>query len=312
MLISNDRKSEPREPIHPELNFFGILSHAMLCSVGIATVFFSPLPMMLSHIRLPEPWPKITALLGAVVALLLLETSVIPVVGAFAFGLFVADQVKLKQDFWLLLGKASIFALGIGSLIIFSMSQMESLSVSAFWQAHVTKMISQFKESVGPEGAQIQWDTLEAMLLFEGPFLFLAGSMLSLWVSVGIAAHFEWFDKKHPLRSSQLRKVRLPNWFSLLFVGGFIAVALSSGEEPSLFSGIIRILGVLMFIQGCVCISEVMKGRKLGSRVRTLVYSLSILLGFYAVVGMGVLSPVFYQRQKKNIKRFNRTLEEGI
>ena len=66
-----------------------------------------------------DPWPKVSALLGAVLALALLDVPLPFVVLIFVFGLFVSDTFGRVSSFWKLLGLAFLVAvgLGIGSLI---------------------------------------------------------------------------------------------------------------------------------------------------------------------------------------------------
>src|SRR5580693_7719165 len=113
MRVLNDRE-EQTEP--SELGFFSIASYALLTAVGIATVIFGPLPMIVGHMRLSDPWPKVAALLGALIALTFLEVPAPLVVMTFIFGLFVADGVWKETAFWKLVRDAALLALGMGFL----------------------------------------------------------------------------------------------------------------------------------------------------------------------------------------------------
>jgi hypothetical protein len=140
---------------------------------------------------------------------------------------------------------------------------------------------------------------MRAIFLYEGPFLYLSGVILSLWLSVGIAAHLGWMAPGHRYSGEGLRQVRLPAWVSVGFLALFVAAFFGPTRTEHLFGGIFRLAGSIMFVHGSICLSELLSRRVLRPRVRTLIYSLAIILGFYALMGLGVMSPWILRRKQR-------------
>jgi hypothetical protein len=66
-----------------------------------------------------------------------------------------------------------------------------------------------------------------------------------------------------------------------------------------------------MFIQGSVCLALFLEQRRVRRGVRTLIYSMATVLGFYALVGMGIMSPWILRRKNRVSPQILRTnLEE--
>ena len=140
---------------------------------------------------------------------------------------------------------------------------------------------------------------MRAILFYEGPFLYLSAALLSVWLSVGVVAHMGWLPSDHPLSSEGLRRLRLPRWASFVFLVLFVAAFSSPIKFQYLFSGFFRLAGALMFIQGCVFLSEMLSRKLIQPRARTFIYSAAILIGFYALMGVGAVSPWILRNRKK-------------
>jgi hypothetical protein len=287
MRVVNDReeKSEPSE-----LGILQVFSYALFCAAGISTVVFCPVPMILAHLRLSDAQAKLSGLLGAVIALTFLEIPMNIVVLTFIFGLFVADGVAKQRGFWKLLaavgGLAVVSVLGMLAIQAFS----EQTALLPYWRDLVHAAIDQLQKGVQTSGA-LDWAQLENLLFYEGPFLFVSVGLLSFWFSVGLIAHLGGFAEGHAYHAENLRRQRLSGWVWLVFVAAFAATLTGPEWFQRVASGIVRISGALLFIQGCMTLSSVMHRRQVRSRVRTLVYSLSVVFAFYALVVVGLLSP---------------------
>ncbi len=306
MLVTNDRP-DPEQP--PEMGFFAVISHSMLSALGITTVFLGPLPMILSQLRLEQPWPRITALLGAVLALAVLRAPVGPVMATFIFGLVIAEAVAAGDGFWKLIVKTVGLAAGLGVFGLFIAARLDGVSPLPFWGQMVDGIVVQLKTAVAADPS-FQWEAVRGILFYEGPFLVLSGAILSFWLSVGMAAHLGWFEEGHSLSASSLRQLQLPAWVSLGFVVLFAFTVSAGPGAAGYLGGVFRLVGSLVFIQGCVVLSNLMNGRQVAPRIRTLIYLVSILLGFYALVGMGVMGPWFFRKRARVV--LPRTLEDGI
>src|SRR5947209_3670304 len=97
MRVVNDRQSTDQPQ---EQGFLTIALFASLSAFSIASVVFGPLPMILAHARLQDPWAKASAVLGAIAALTLLDVPLPLVLFVFILGLFVADRVTSGNGFW--------------------------------------------------------------------------------------------------------------------------------------------------------------------------------------------------------------------
>lgn len=304
MRVLND-KEEKSEP--SELGFFSMIAHSLFSAVGISTLLFAPLPMIVAGSRLEEPWAKISAVAGAALAILVFDVSPALVILAFIFGLFVADGVAREQSIWKLVRNSGALAGAAGVTLVLVGSLWARTSLSAQWASLIDVVIARLREAVSTQ-ATVKWDELRIALLYEGPFLYLAIAIASLWLSIGIASHLGRLDSNRSYSGSALRLAQLPMWVSIVFVGLFCAASLL-GVSPSqhVVGGLYRIAATLMFIQGCICLSNMMARRSARPRVRTLVFSLAVVLGFYAVVGMGVMGPWLLRKQ-----RTQESLEEVV
>jgi hypothetical protein len=297
--VINDRDEKSAQS---ELGFFAIAAHALFTSLGIATVVLAPLPMIAAHERLPEPWPKVTALFGALLALAYIQVPVHAVVTGFIFGLFVSDSVKRLVPLWPLLSWCMLVAAVLGLSSVAFASYSSGLKPLDFWTGYWSEALIQLKKSVPPESIQtIDWPALQTFFVHESPFVYVSWSMLSAWLSVGIAAHLGWLPPEHKLSGASLRALRLPRWLSIVFVVIFGAALISDsslGNLDFLFLGLFFILGTLMFIQGCISLSDILSRRVVSPAVKTFLYSIAIIPGFPALMGVGVMSPWFFRRKE--------------
>lgn len=307
MRIMNDSKPEEQSP-RQEFSLLVAAGYGLLSGVAISTFFLGPLPVILAHLRLPQPWPKGVALLGAVLALVAFQAPMIPVALVFVASLVVADSVSEDRNFWGCLVRVVPVAAGMGILGLILLGLSKGIDPLAYWELLTGRIVDELQRTVQvPKG--FDWPAVQNILQWEGPFLYLSGVVLSAWLSVGLAAHMGWIDKDHPCGSKGLRALRLPAPICWAGAAGFAALALL-GSPTGLFSGAVRLLGALLFVQGAVCLSVVMHQRGAAPRLRTLVYLAAVSLGFYALVGLGVVSPWFFR--KRAALPLNKELEEGV
>jgi hypothetical protein len=291
MRVINDRDEKAESQ---EMGFFAVASHSFMCALGIFTAFFSPLPMIAAHLKLSDPWPKVAALTGAVLALGFLQLPLMMVLVLFIFGLFVSDGVWRETEFWKLILASSLVALVAGAGTFAVSAELNQVGLLAHWTDLIDKGVASLEsaQKTLQMSSAINWEVLKNELLFEGPFLYLAAMLFSLWVSIGLAAHLGWMPEGHTYSGIKLRELRFPGWLSVVFGAAFVVNVFVANERIHHFSGgLVHIVGVLMFAQGCICLSELMSRKAARPRVRSFVYAFAVLLGFYAVVGIGVISP---------------------
>jgi hypothetical protein len=288
MRLVND-KQETNEV--KTVDIFALISQMFLVSVGIATWVFSPMVMVLSHCRFTNPWSKVAGLGGAVLALLFLEVPLSQVVIGFVLGLFVADSLSRQVKPFQLLSQSLAVALVTALGCLFWASLTENIKVGEFWAKWVVELIEKLKTTHALEGT-INWSLVKDLVLYEGPFLYLSAVLLSIWIAVGSAAHFGWIkEESNRYSASSLKGITIPRWLNLAFAVSFALTLFVTSDYQYLVGGLFRVLSGFMFVQGSVCLSILLAQRGVRHSVRTLIYCVAVLLGFYALVGMGVMSP---------------------
>ncbi|MEZ4750760.1 MAG: DUF2232 domain-containing protein [Bdellovibrionota bacterium] len=305
MRVLNDNQT-PKEREKTPLDFMTVLIHTVYaalsfgCAGSAFTVFLVPLPMIANHLRLDEPWPKITAIFGAVVALLFFGMPPEVVSLIFVLGLVVGEGVKTRQTFW----KLALRALAICVFVLFAATawnaQLRGLNVPQYWNSLVERLLSGYaemevlKDMVNPK-------LLHDTLLYEGPFLLLAGILLCIWISVGFAAHLGWFPEKHPLHATQLRKLRLPVWVPVVFAVLFAARFVPEAPLKFYLEGMFMAWSSVILVQGCVYLSALLVRKRLGRGLKLFIYAFSLTFGSYALVALGVFGNWFLN--KTNTRR---------
>jgi hypothetical protein len=297
MRVLNDR--EPKTET-TQLDFFAVVAHSLFCAIGITTVVFGPLALLFSYSRLSEPWPKVSALAGAVLALFLFQASPVAVVIVFAFSLFVADSAWRGMAFpRMLMGSVALaLLLAAGSLAV--SAELQHSTVPAFWYTLVDNIVTQI-ESARKAFSIDQGSDLEAMknfLRYEGPFLYLSGMVTSFWLSLGMAAHFGWFPKEHRFCANGLRKIRYPAWISFAFLAVLLLDLFGGERIPFYLDGFFSLFGSFMFIQGTIFLSQILELKGVPSYQRTVLYGLAVFLGFYFVLLVGAAAPWLRRRNK--------------
>jgi hypothetical protein len=121
-----------------------------------------------------------------------------------------------------------------------------------------------------------------------------------------------WIKEEGNLYSSKsLKTFKVPRWVSLLFIASFVGQLVVTSNYHYVVGGIFRVLSGFMFIQGSVCLALFLEQRRVRRGVRTLIYSMATVLGFYALVGMGIMSPWILRRKNRVSPQILRTnLEE--
>lgn len=295
MRVVNDRE-EKTEP--SELGALQVFSYALFCAAGISTVVFAPVPIILAHLRLTDGQAKLSALIGAVIALTFLEIPLNFVVIAFVFGLFIGDGVAKSRAFWPFLATTAGLALVAGFATLAAQAVGASSSLLPYWRELIHAAVDQLQKGMAQTPDVFNWTQLETMLLYEGPFLFLSAALLSFWLSVGLVAHLGWFPEAHPLAAAQLRKLEMPRWTIVAFVVLTLATLGKPEWLQHVASGLVRLVGTLLFIQGGLAVSRLLARRQARPRMRTLVYSVSVVFGFYMLVAVGMMSPWIARKQQ--------------
>lgn len=305
MRVVNDREERTETA---GVGFLSLLTHVLMVSLGMATFILAPMPMIVSHMRLLEPWSKIAIVGGSLVALVVLEVPVSVVVLLFVFGLYASDAINRKcLSVWGLLGSSALIALCTSVLVLFTQAAFEKLDLVVYWNNLVLSMIEQMKQLV-QVGASVEWSLIQGLLFYEGPFLVISGALFSLWISLGVCAHAGWLGEKNPYVANSLRKIQPSLLISALFLVMLIGSRFLSGEYHHLFGGFGRVFAALLFVEGTIVLSQWMAKRKIRSPIRTVLYSLFIFLGFYALIGIGFFSPLFMRKKPRNAIK----LEEAI
>lgn len=294
MQLLNDNKNERVETPNSS-GFLSVVIQVFFSGVAMASVVFAPLPQIVAHFLYDEPWPKITAILGAVFALVVLQIPAPLVIFFFILSVVVGDGVAramaLPKLMGLLLGVAAAVGLGLFAL----MASRQGVPAWTVWEAWVGQMVTDLQAE--PNGQwllprwQGDWNVMREYMLYRGPFLFAAAAVLCHWLSVGLASHMKWIPEDHPYGGALLRQSRFPLALSVAFLVAFLTQWSVPAPLNHWFEGAVTILSVFLFIDGCLQLSTWMDRRGVRPRQRTLVYVFSVLVGFYALVGVGMFRP---------------------
>ncbi len=286
MRVLNDNNEQRTEV--PQVNFSEVLFWGLLSGFGFSSMLLAPLPVIVAHLRLTDPWSKVATLLGALIGLLFFELPVWTVAFEFAFALVAADMISREKSLWWVLGLPVAFGTAVagGALLVFA--SQRGMPVLEFWRQLVNDWTLQLKTAV-PQ-TPVQWDVITSLLTEQGGFLLIGLLFLSLWLSIGLLAHFGAFPAGHRLGGQELRKQIAPKWMSLGFVAFFLLGILNWPFGP-LFLGVFRVFSTVMFIFGTCAISRGLNRRRVLTPIRSAVYLVSVMLGFYVVVGLGFVSP---------------------
>lgn len=297
MRVINDRRPENDQA--PDIGFFSVAVHALFCALGILFPVIAPLPMIAAHFQMTEPWSKISAMFGAVFALTLLAVPLAVVVPTFVLGLFVSDRVARGTPFWKLLMQSVLLGSGLAAAGLVYGASLMKMELLPYWAHLANGFVDELKQANGvlALNSSLNWEALKQALYHSGPFLVVAGIISSFWLSVGLAAHLGFVPPRgNPYSGEELRKLRVPNTVSALFVAAFLADLLGLMGSISFLPGLMAVLGSFMFIQGTVFLSDLFARRSVQGAIRTLIYCLMVL-NVYAVVGLGIVSPWFLRRR---------------
>lgn len=287
MRVDNDR--EPSSPT-PTVDFLSVISHGITCSLGLLTLVLGPMSFIYAHAKLPEPWSKVACVLGAVLAVVFLEQEPTLVLWGFLFSLISADTVSrgvLKRiGFIRVLGMGMISAV----IIICALAYSAKAHPWDFWVQLVGESINLVSAQWAKAGMQpgLDWEQLKKIFIHQGPWHLLSLMLIAFWLGVGFSAHRGWFDPEQPWSAKGLAEIPLFKWPSYVFFGLIVVVALNVIPFLGALMGLLR---SWMFIQGTVVLSRWLKHQKVSAERKALIYSLGVFPGFYALMGLGIVSP---------------------
>ena len=309
MRLLNDRmETRPSggEPRPNAVQPTAVLALSLLAGFGAMGVVFAPAPVLLAQARLPEPWPKIVALVGASFAMLLLGSiGVSPVLAVFTFAvsLVVADGVENERPVGITLGAAVLVTAALAVLGLWQLggakgSEAFLVGVNRFVETAMAGWAQAVPKSTDAERLEIA-----QALRTEGPALLAVAAAVISWLSLGLAAHLRWTEGSLRYSSEALRNLRLPLAVSVAFVAALVvAWRIDDGPKALVALAAVRLLSIPLFVQGCAALSKMLHRRNVGVRVRSVIYAVSIFFGFHALVAFGAAAPLveraFYRRSK--------------
>ncbi|MFM8270320.1 MAG: DUF2232 domain-containing protein [Pseudomonadota bacterium] len=310
MRLVNDQ--DEKKPRVDSVNLLSLPFYALLCGLGFSSVLMSPFAVILVHRRFPDYWPKVVSIGGALVALLLLEVPLPVVLLSFVLAVFVADSIQRQVPVWTLIFRTVFLSSVLGLIGLGVVGQsMGTSNLVSIW--------TQFVERVGQQAQQSGllvpgWDlpTLRNLLFYQGPFYFLSGCLLSVWFSVGLAAHLKWQSDNDVYSSSNLRTLKLPWSMSLGVLIIWSLNAFNNNSSQYWIAGLLHLFFVVLSIQGITVVSVFMAQKNWKSGVRAFVYVGFILVGFYALVGLGLMSPIVFNKKKGLMVSQIKPLEEAV
>jgi hypothetical protein len=303
MRVLNDKVKRDESS---ELGILAVISQSFLCALGISTVLMGPLPMIHAHVRMSEPWPKVTALLGAIVAMLFLDVPLFPIVVSFVVGLYLANGACQRIPLFRLMLGALAVGFGVGAVGWVGASYLHHVSMGNYWHTLVEDLLSllqtNFKGSFSVVDSDVKWESIRKILYYQGPFFYLSAVMISCWLSLGLSAHVGWWNEKHPYSANGLRSIEPSKLISFIFSVFFLGDLFVDSPAGYIWGGMLRLITMFVFIQGCIALSRLMYLKGLRPFTRAIIYALFIAIGFYALVGIGWAYPFFSKSFKKKRK----------
>ncbi|NBX77262.1 MAG: DUF2232 domain-containing protein [Proteobacteria bacterium] len=310
MRVVNDQNEN--QPKKEPVSLLSLPFYALLCGLGFSSILMSSFAVILVHRRLPDYWPKVVSIAGALIALLVLEVPLPVVLLSFVLAVFVADSIQRQVPVWTLMIRTLLLTTVLGLIGLGVMTQtVEAAKVLSGWSQFVDRVVQQAQQSglLFPEWNPVM---LRNLLFYQGPFYFLSGCLLSVWFSVGLAAHLKWQSEQDVYSSQSLRGLRLP-WLMSVFVLILWAVN-AFNQTPSQYwlAGLLHLLFVIFSIQGTTVLSVFMAQRGWKSGPRALVYVGFLFVGFYALVGLGLMSPFVFIKKNSLMGCQAKPLEEAV
>jgi len=310
MRLVNDQ-NEKQEKVEP-VSLFSLPFYALLCGLGFSSVLMSSFAVILVHRRLPDYWPKVVSIAGALIALLVLEVPLPIVLLSFVLAVFVADSVQRQIPVWTLLVRTLLLVSVLGFIGLGVLAQsLDLASLISAWTQFVDRVVDQAQQS----GLLVPgWDlaTLRNLLFYQGPFYFLSGCLLSVWFSIGLAAHLKWQSEKDVYSSQKLRELRLPWVMSVLVLVLWAANAFNQTPSQYWLAGLLHVFFVFFSIRGMTVLSQFMAQRGWKSGLRAFVYVGFLFIGFYALVGLGLMSPFVFIKKNSLMGCQTEPLEEAV
>lgn len=289
MRVLNDRKDEQEAS---GVEGFSVMFYTIMSAIAVATPAFAPLPLFAAHARLAEPWPKVVALGGALVALCFLGEPMPAVVIGFVFGLVASDFAARGSSLIQLFIAAIGSALLVGLMLLNFKAGQHQLTMAQEWQGVTDVLVGSYEKvraSITPTWKATQ--DYRGLVQSQGP-IFLAGLFaFALWICVGFTAHFGWWKSPHPYSAENLRNLRLPMWLSLAFVGSLLWGAQATSLQ--------FFLAVLMVMQGTILLSQWFSREKISPWRRALLYTFGVTVGLGVLAGLGTVAPLLYKNFKQ-------------
>ncbi len=297
MRVINDRNEKETSQ---QFDFFAVFAQTVMIACGFISVIFGPLAILGSYARMTDPWPKVTALAGAIFAVVLFQTNPIVAAILFVFSLFVADTawngLSLPK---LILGTMAVAVGALGIAIIFQAEQ-NGLGVGEYARQKVAQFGSYSFDMYKSMGIPKELTVIREEIIYQGPFQYVSVMLFAMLVSVGCASHLRWFPEAHTYNANKLRKFSFPTWMSLAFVFTMILTGpFVSSKAQRLSVGVLYVIGSLMFFQGMIVISRYLSYRNVQPRSRTVLYSLASVPCVLFTVALGVLNPWLPRRANR-------------
>ncbi len=283
-----DPNQGPRVLVIPLWQF---LFQVLWTSVGMATLFFGPLPVLRAYRTLPGAAAPLSTLMGAALSIVLWDLSLPAAVFLFCVSLVTADLIEKQAPLRLVLGVAlgMVYAL-CGGFLAYAYFVNHTLPSTLLATLHQQLTEAAHQLQLWPEQQYVPRldDLLQPLSL-----VFLVPSMVLglVWGNVAIASHLRWFAVDSRYSPESLREeIRLSKWYFGAF-GLALALSFLLGHEAQVVAiGVVRVMSMIAFIPGCLRLSA-WANRKIASQWgRTLFYVLCTIFVFYFIVCLGLIS----------------------
>jgi len=283
---------------------FLLLAAHLIPMFGIFTGMLIPLPFLYYSVKLGRVEGAKTAALAFFAVFLVMKFIglgflVISLIEMAVLGLVLAELYRREAGIGriILLGTASITAVGFFLLLIFAPGGAPGELVAGFFKGNFDAYIRAYEES--GSGTQVieQLQALEEKLVrivrIFYPSILIFGSIAVTWINVLVSLPLLRAGRLKTPRFESMDRWQAPEKLVWLFIGAGFAFFLPWGHVKFAASNAMAILAVVYFFQGLSILQFYMNKYSLSRFLKAFVYLL-ILIQHYLVLGL-VIAGLFDQ-----------------
>lgn len=292
MQLLNDRSLPEKRP--SGVNPLVFVSQTLLISIGLGSFALAPLCFVYVYLHSDFLPARVSALVGAVVALLFLEMPVEQVLFFFSVSSVLGELIHARRPFWAVVSRTVGFAIAVFCALIAWGAHDRGMAALDFFDHRLASLIMNI-QTLSPSLIYADTARLESFLRFQAPLLM---PFLWIWYTIGVAANLHWFPPGHPLSGSSLRCLTLPRWGVLAFLAASLSTLFAPpGFQPAALIAV-QMGFVVFYVQGFLLLSSILHVKKLSISKRRLLYGAALIIGMYPLAIVGLLGTAIGRKNK--------------